>query len=454
MLVVMSSDLKSAERYRPLKLAQPFSLFRYRANLLLSSVIGARAGGLQSAFWAIVDQALFALSNFGFNLALARWLPSDQYGAYAFILSIFLYVVTVHSVLFIQPAFVFVPGRFKHNSFGYIRTVLSLHAIFIVVIAACLLSTGLTFIAFGRMTVGNILLGVAFSGPTTLSFWLMRQVCYILISPRLAARSSLIYLLLLTVAMTLLGYLQMLSILAALSVMVLAGSAACSPLLKTLLYSGIEQASESRAMVLREHFNYGRWGIATAAFGWIPGSINILLLPVWADLSAAAGYRALEVLLLPLMQTVSALSVITTVRLARWQDNRSAFRSAAVVVLLSFGILGAVYSGLLMVVGRDFVHFVYAGRYDDVSGSIFLLAPSCIFYSVSTALGCILQSIMRPDLTFKASAITAVAAALAALCLIPLWGIGGAALSWTISTIVSMLGLGALGFIQISKAQC
>jgi O-antigen/teichoic acid export membrane protein len=189
--------------------------------------------------------------------------------------------------------------------------------------------------------------------------------------------------------------------------------------------------------------DFGRWGLATAATAWIPGSISILLLPIFGNLSFAGGYRALEIFLLPLNQTVAALSIVAIGRLANAHGDASAFRTATRVVLLSLGLLGAAYAVGLSLAGKQLVQLVYAGKYDHIAEAIWVLAPSNLFYALSTGLICILQAARRPDLTFFASAATAAVALATALCFIPLWGVTGAAWSWTTAALVSTLCLGA-----------
>src|SRR5262249_15717031 len=146
---------------------------------------------------AIVDQALFGISNFGLNMALARWLSDTAYGAFSLVSSLFLYIITVHSALIIEPSFVFAPGRFGQKPFGYLRTLIGLHLIVILIIGAGLLLAGAAIVETGNLTLGDAVAGMAIAGPITLSLWLLRRIFYVVLSPWSAARSGVIYLLLL-----------------------------------------------------------------------------------------------------------------------------------------------------------------------------------------------------------------------------------------------------------------
>ena len=54
---------------------------------------------IRGGILAVVDQGLMSGSNFALSILLARWLTSEQYGAYAVALSIFFFVSTVHQAL-------------------------------------------------------------------------------------------------------------------------------------------------------------------------------------------------------------------------------------------------------------------------------------------------------------------------------------------------------------------
>ena len=108
------------------------------------------------------------------------------------------------------------------------------------------------------------------------------------------------------------------------------------------------------------------------------------------------------------------------------------------MILVSFGLLGAASTALLLLAGTQLVHIVYSGRYDASSGSIRILAPSCLCYALDVALVSMLQSLGRSDLVFRSAVVTTVVAIATAAALIPKWGINGAAASWTASTAASL----------------
>ncbi|GIX47763.1 MAG: hypothetical protein KatS3mg131_1974 [Candidatus Tectimicrobiota bacterium] len=58
----------------------------------------ARKGGL-----AVLDQGLFSGANFLVNILLARWLPPEEYGAFAVALSVFYLLAGFHTAVLTEP---------------------------------------------------------------------------------------------------------------------------------------------------------------------------------------------------------------------------------------------------------------------------------------------------------------------------------------------------------------
>jgi hypothetical protein len=88
-----------------------FDLGRIRQKL----VPWAMKGGL-----AILDQGIFTGSNFVISILLARWLSPEQYGSYAVAFAIFLFILTFHQALLLEPMLVFGSSVFRNCLRGYV----------------------------------------------------------------------------------------------------------------------------------------------------------------------------------------------------------------------------------------------------------------------------------------------------------------------------------------------
>src|SRR5690606_25728151 len=86
------------------------------------------AGGmLGKGFWAVMDQGLFAFSNFLVNILLARWLAPESYGAFSIAFSLFLVLGTFHTALLTEPMLVFGASKYRYSFAEYLRVLLRGH---------------------------------------------------------------------------------------------------------------------------------------------------------------------------------------------------------------------------------------------------------------------------------------------------------------------------------------
>jgi O-antigen/teichoic acid export membrane protein len=62
-----------------------------------------RAAGLERGFWALLDQSAVSLGTFLTNIVLARTLPAAEFGVYALIFGVVLFLNSLHSALVTYP---------------------------------------------------------------------------------------------------------------------------------------------------------------------------------------------------------------------------------------------------------------------------------------------------------------------------------------------------------------
>src|SRR5947199_4322297 len=82
----------------------------------------AMKGGL-----ALLDQGVFAGSNFVMSILLARWLSPEQYGMYAVAFSMLLFLLNFHQGLMLEPMLVFGSAVYRDSLRGYLKALLLLH---------------------------------------------------------------------------------------------------------------------------------------------------------------------------------------------------------------------------------------------------------------------------------------------------------------------------------------
>jgi O-antigen/teichoic acid export membrane protein len=224
--------------------------------------------------WAFADQALFAASNFLLNVALARMLPPQSYGAFALGYTIFLLLGTVYTSLFVEPLLVFGAGKYRNDLSGYVRELMRFHWRGTMIAGAVLVLAGAVLELLAQRELAATLIALAVASSFILLQWLMRRACYVRFEPRLAAYAGIWYFVFLIAG----GYAcYRFGVLSPVSAILLmgAGSLISAAMIMVRLRVRPYAPAHDRAHpdVVAEHWEYGRWVIGASLLGWVPQSI-------------------------------------------------------------------------------------------------------------------------------------------------------------------------------------
>ncbi|HLW60006.1 MAG TPA: polysaccharide biosynthesis C-terminal domain-containing protein [bacterium] len=408
-----------------------------QGSALLPVLVGWAAKGS----WAIMDQGLFASSNFLLNVMLARWLTPRDYGAFTVAFSFFLFIGAVHFALLIEPMLVFGPAKYAGRYAEYLNTLLLGHWALVAPASLALLLSGTFLALFWPGALSAALVGFAFAGPVILLTWLMRRACYLRSEPRLAALAGLLHLTLMMVGLFALYRQRWLSILSALALLVAVSLLTCLWLSIRLHLPWPSRPPRGVFRgTLKDHWRYGRWAAATMVLMWIPGESYFLLLPLWHGLDATAVFKAMMNLTTPLRNTDIALGVLMLPVLARVRGTARFGRliSLATAVLV---VGSAVYWIPLVLFHRPLLAWMYGGRYEGYAEVLWFLGLYLLISPVTDIFGGGLRALERPDLVFRANVLATVAALTFGLWGIVRWGVvgagGGLALSSTVRAIAT-----------------
>ena len=240
---------------------------------LSSPVAPTRRAGWWSgkAAWAVLDQGLFATSNFVLGILLARWVSPEQFGSFAVAQSCFLLIGTFHSGLFIEPMLVFGSARHDMQFSAYLDILVQAHWQATSVGSFLLACAALVCWNADSLPLAGAFLGAAIGSPFILFGWLVRRACFSRLQPQWAAMGGAQYLLLLITGVYLLSVLDTLSAFSALILLGGAGLISGRWILARLQATNpsLTGAGPSRGEVLRDHWNYGRWSLASSGLSWI-----------------------------------------------------------------------------------------------------------------------------------------------------------------------------------------
>jgi O-antigen/teichoic acid export membrane protein len=378
--------------------------------------------------WAVMDQGLFAVSNFLLNVMLARWLTPSDYGAFTVAFSIFLFIGAAHFAMLIEPMLVFGPAKYAGRQAAYLDMLMVGHWALVAPASLGLLVSGAVLGLSRPGALSSALVGFAIAGPLILLTWLLRRACYLRFEPRLAALAGLMYLVLIVAGLSALYQQRLLSIWSALGLLVVA-----SLITNLWLFNRLHIALPSLTSqglfreMLSDHWGYGRWAVGTmllmsAATG---GEAYFLLLPIWHGLDASAALKALVNLTTPLRNTLIALGILILPVLARVRGTAGFGRLISLAMVMF--VVGAVaYWVPLVLFHRPVLAWLYGGRYGEHVEVLWFLGVYLLTSSVTDVLGGGLRALERPDLIFRANILAAATAVMFGVWATARWGVIGA----------------------------
>jgi O-antigen/teichoic acid export membrane protein len=392
----------------------------------------AMKGGL-----AILDQGVFAGSNFVMSILLARWMAPEQYGSYAVAFAVFLFILNFHQALMMEPMLVFGSSVYRNCLRGYLKALLVIHLGMSVVIVLLMgISAGAAFKLGQTNGLTGALIGVAFAVPSVLLFWLIKRTFYLNLSPAPSAVSAVLYCVLTMGGLALVNKYGLLSPLTALLLMAF-GSLVGSAVL--LIYLGLRLPSGEDAPQLveiwRRHWQYGRWALGANAMMWIPINMFYPLLSRFSSLAQAGELKALMNFAAPMLQTCAALSSLMLPYSARVLAERGSAGVSVVLrrmTLLCVGCAVPYWVVLLLFRGPAF-RALYSGRYAEVVYLLPVVALVSLFGSAFFGPSIVLRSMESPRLVFAAVTVSSCVAVAVGIPATRALGVTGAVWSMVLS---------------------
>lgn len=390
---------------------------------------------------AVIDQGIFAGSNFLLNVLLARWLTPAQYGTFALCFSVFLFLGIFHNALLTDPMLVFGSGKYNDRLPQYFGVLLLGHFTLMLPISAVLAATAFLAGLLYSPDTARAFLGLAVGAPFILLLWLLRRAFYVRLNPGWSAVSGGVYFILLVGSALILRSSGRLTPEAGFLAMAAASLVACLILFVLLRPTMQPNFSFIRA-VAAEHWRYGKWIAAAAGPGWVIESSYYLLLPVYLGLAEAGALKALMNLAMPATNTIIALGILLVPALVRDRDSGDAqvikrtVRRCLVLFLLGAGC----YSTLLYGYRSYAFQALYLGKYSVYkSCPLVLVGLIPLAQCLTVVVGAALRALEHPRIIFCCSLGGAFATLAVGFPLACTFGITGALCGIAIS--ISLVGI-------------
>ena len=394
---------------------------------------------------SIVDQALISGSGFILHVLLARWLLPDEYGIFAIVFSIFLFLASFHNALILEPMSVLASEHTPEQLRDYITHSIWLHFFLTVVLSILLLFSGFGLM-FLHNRMGEPLIGLAFAGPLILLFWLLRRACYLDGRAHLAMHGGFVYSLFLFVGIFVIQRAETTTPLTAVLLLGVSSMGA-SIILVWLLKINVKILlfGCSRAILtslLSKHWIYGKWVVGSSFVHWAGTGGYVPLIGSLVGFSEAGALRAIQNLILPLQQILAGLTNLwlplnAKLLIEKGKDSLKANLYKMIIGTLTFGVL---YLIIIVSFSKPIITLLYGpGRYDQFEWLNWYLAAFAIIGVVGQSFSLALKALQRPDSVFYSQAGTAVITATVGSFLVWTLGLKGAAIGLNLSALIGTL---------------
>jgi len=334
----------------------------------------AESGTRRPARWArlagggaasVGEQALFAGTHLLINVLLARWLPIEEYGVFALVYSVVVFLNELHAAVVAQPVAVFWGENLKRTR-AFVGEALSLNLAFAAISAVVGLAGAGILVAVGLLPARTALL-VPFLAVAMPTFWYVRQAAYADLRPWAAFTRSTIYGGGSVLGVVALKLVAAPSIEGALAVM---GAAALVASLSGSTRYWARPARPTSAEARRfaaKAWTYGRWSAPASVLTWVTNNIYIVALPLASTVADSGRLKMVLNLLLPFQQVLLGLSLIGLPILARLHANGGTEQATRLtrLALAAAAAGGGAFSLALALGGEAAFTWVYGPRRAD-----------------------------------------------------------------------------------------
>lgn len=389
---------------------------------------------------SITDQGVASGANFILNILLARWLTPSGYGGFAVAFAVFLFLSGFHNALILEPLSVIGPSRYKQNLHEYIKSTLKIYAGLTLGLAALVFLLALIFSQLNEH-IASSLLGLAVSQPAILLFWQLRRACYLEAKPESALRGSGLYAGIVILGIILFWQQGWVNSINAFLIMGGASLTASFVLAWSLgLFHKTSRIADSPIkirVILKEHWTYGKWVVASAFVFWLVNMMYVPLVGLILDLENAGTLRALQNLMLPIQHTLTALGLLFLPWMAAksFSEGRQFIRRVSMLSSAIVLLPATLFVAAISVVGPYLVTTLYnQPLYAEYVSLIPFLGIVAITNAASFGLTNAMKALEKSSAIFISQTVGALLSLSVGIYMVVQWGLRGAIAGQIIST--------------------
>jgi len=421
------------------------------ANGWLRSAVAAlpAASRLMPVAYSFSDQALAAGANFLANVMLARTQTKEEYGMFALSYSLFTFLAGLHNSAILEPYTVYGSGRYRNRFSEYLRLMVRINAFVGLLLMLLVLLVCLMLYWAAPQYVSRALLGLGLTVGVLLSGTFLRRVFYLQRQAAFAAQASLICFVTVACALWLAARAHLLNGFSVFLILALGWIAAGLGLGRKLALGGLGPSFlDSEPSYWSEHWKYSKWVLSTAFVFQLTSQGYYWIVAGFLSVKEVAELRAMQMLVAPMDQVFIALSFLVIPALAaRYASNRMGnFLSFTKRYGLAVVSATALFALAVRLMGRPVMHWLYAGKFDDLTPMLYLVAFLPLTMGIGNVMNCALNAAEKPKLVFYAYLCSGTATLLGGIPLVVRFGLMGAVYGLLLSgaTFTMVIGIGFL----------
>jgi len=375
------------------------------------------------------------------GIVLARWLPPEQYGAYALAYSLYLLLSSLHQALMLEPLSVLGPSRYHDQLKPYIGRVLALQLIVGFGTMGALAMAGIAARVTGHPDLAGAFFGLTIADPCIFLFSLARSACYVELAPGRAATGSFLYCVVALAGMSIAfrhGAISPFTVFVLMGLSALVGSAVRFAQVKP---EWGNSSGLTLRQVWREHWAYGKWALGSAMVNWIPQNIFYSVTGALLGMRGAGAFRGLMNLTLPVAHTASAISLLVLPYLSRTFGRQGAAATKKPVERVAMlYALGAVTYGAIFLVGHNSIfRMLYGGKFMESSYLVPVVLLGVVFQVSSYGPSAALRAIQQSASVFRAYSVSAAVSLAIGIPATWAFGLAGAVASTALAALACFL---------------
>jgi O-antigen/teichoic acid export membrane protein len=406
---------------------------------------------------SLADQGLLSLSNFIINIHLSRILAPKQYGLFAIVFAVYLLLLNFNQALILEPLSIIGMARYRNKLLSYFQKLIGIQFFVSLGVSLVLLLVALYFF-YLKNGLCYPFIALVIAGPFICIFFLIRRFCYLLFQPKIALMGTVVYSALLGICYAQLYTNNYINVV---SVFLLFGFASLISSLFIMIWIYRKRSNELNGVVrsrivLFKHWQLGKWLLASSMIGWISSYMYYPLVASLHGLETTAAFKAIDNLLLPMQQAITALCLFIIPKIAgQAKRGHSYLKRVSIKLTIYFTCFVVLYLACLFYFKNEIVHFLY-GANSPYVGYLWLLPfvglTLIVRAVVDLGMGVSLRIVERFDVLFKSSAANSFASLTIGIFLIWKYGVIGAAAGIAIGAGLQLI-ISSFYFQQIFRVK-